>query len=183
MYGQRCEAQRERQRSYSRGYRQLDCEFRLARGNISPGHGLLLESTTIVSICSSIAMTRLFACRQEGVAGGAVIARIGDARLPREIGHCVDFVPDRWTTAGSTAAIAFRSESSPDLASVRPPSENAASCVTAESIAQYFKSPKCLLAELASRTAETSLASSVEASRVANQLSDQKRGGAGEDRQ
>ena len=35
-----------------------------------------------------------------------------------------------------------------------------ASCDTAESITQYFKSPKCLLAELAFRTTETSVASS-----------------------
>src|ERR1700735_2729071 len=56
--------------------------------------------------------------------------------------------------------MAFRSASSPDSASSAA-CRDAASCVTAESIAQYFKSPKCLLAELAFLTTETSLASSV----------------------
>src|SRR5277367_2235232 len=64
------------------------------------------------------------------------------------------------TTAGSTAEIAFKSASRPALATSAACWERA-SCVTAESIAQYFKSPKCLLAELAFFTTETSLASSV----------------------
>src|SRR6516165_4961541 len=63
------------------------------------------------------------------------------------------------TTAGSTAEIAFSSESSRSLAAAAASCERA-SCVTAESIAQYFKSPKCLLAELAFLTTDTSDASS-----------------------
>ena len=53
---------------------------------------------------------------------------------------------------------------------------------TAASMAQYFKSPKCLLAELALLTTET-LRFLGEALRVPDQLPDEKRGRAGEDRE
>src|SRR5271166_697546 len=75
------------------------------------------------------------------------------------------------TRAGSTAEIAFRSVSSRALASAAACCDRA-SCDTAESITQYFKSPKCLLAELAFRTTETSVASSarLRESRVSSRI-------------
>ena len=57
VHGQCSEAQCERQRPNSADDRKLDGEFRLARGDISPSQGLLLElCSTILSIWSSIAM-------------------------------------------------------------------------------------------------------------------------------
>ena len=50
-------------------------------------------------------------------------------------------------------------------------------------MAQYFKSPKCLLAELALLTTETKSRFLGEALRVPDQLPDEKRGRAGEDRE
>src|SRR5258705_13211943 len=63
------------------------------------------------------------------------------------------------TPAGSTGAMAFRSVLSCALAAAEFSSERA-SCVTAQSVIQYFRSPKCLLAMLAFLTVETSCASS-----------------------
>ena len=124
----------------------------------------------------------LFACVHQGIAGGAVVARIGDGRLSRQLGQGVDFASNgrdhRRIDRGDRLQIDIEPRlGGPPLLCER------ASCVTAESIAQYFRSPKCLLAALAFLTTETSLASSARLREVADQFTDQQRGGAGEDRQ
>ena len=50
--------------------------------------------STILSISSSISRMWLLRLLQQGVAGGAVVARVGDAGLTRQIGHGVDFASD-----------------------------------------------------------------------------------------
>ena len=86
------------------------------------------------------------------------------------------------TLAGSTGTIAFRSQVEPDLRSIgillRLNEQG-----PRESVIQYFKSPKCLLALFAFLTIETSRASTARACDPAYQLADQEGGCDGEDRQ
>ena len=82
------------------GDRQLDGEFGVARGRIAPRQGLLLDSLHDLVEVVINSHDPALGLRQEGVAGGAVVARIGDPRLPREIGHDVNFAFDRLDARG-----------------------------------------------------------------------------------
>ena len=90
-------------------------EFRSARRRISPGHGPLLNSVDNAVDLAVDGRNMALGLLQQGVAGGAVVARIGDASLPREIGHCADFAPDSGDKCGIDCRNRIRSESGPLL--------------------------------------------------------------------
>ena len=74
--------------------REPDREFSLARRRIAPGNGPLLDLVyDLVDLVIDIENVAL-GLRQQGVAGGAVVAGVGDASLLRQIGHRVDFAFD-----------------------------------------------------------------------------------------
>ena len=79
----------------SRPDRQLDGKFGVTRRRISARQGLLLHpfNDPVEMVVNS--HDPALGLRQEGVTCCAVVARIGDARLAREIGHGVNFALDR----------------------------------------------------------------------------------------
>ena len=88
---QRGEDERERQRADPTDDRQLDRELRLTGRRIAPRHGPLLDPVDDpVDLAVDIENMAL-RLRQQRIAGGAVVARIGRPRLPGQVGHCVDF--------------------------------------------------------------------------------------------
>ena len=69
----RGEAECERQRANSAGYRKLDGEIRLTRGDVPPGDGLLLDWSTI---CRAVVDRHnvAFGPGEQSIACGAVVA-------------------------------------------------------------------------------------------------------------
>ena len=121
--GQRGEAQRERERSDSGRERQLDRKFGLALGRIPPRQGLLLNSLhdPVEVVINNHDPT--FGLRHEGVAGCAVVARVGDARLPREIGQDVNFAFNRLNDRGIDFGNRLQIGIEPRLGAVPPLAE------------------------------------------------------------